>query len=183
MRGSDAFHAGVKSAAARKQRREVIAKHTKKGTAPTLVDAPAPADAVAGKPAQPALDAARAKAREKRTRRGGRRSGAREAALFGGLKPSARRSRESDHCRRRHCRCPTRSRPPRRRPTAQRRLRLPPAALLDAPKTIRKIDERELMDGARLLEEKCREFSRRSSVAQIHPGPVVTTFEFKPDAA
>jgi len=59
---------------------------------------------------------------------------------------------------------------------------LPPAALLDAPKTERKIDERELMDGARNLEEKCREFSVEGSVVQIHPGPVVTTFEFKPDA-
>src|SRR5258708_28277759 len=38
------------------------------------------------------------------------------------------------------------------------------------------------MDGARLLEEKCREFSVEGSVVQIHPGPVVTTFEFKPDA-
>jgi S-DNA-T family DNA segregation ATPase FtsK/SpoIIIE len=59
---------------------------------------------------------------------------------------------------------------------------LPPAALLDAAKVERKIDERELMDGARLLEEKCREFSVEGSVVQIHPGPVVTTFEFKPDA-
>jgi len=59
---------------------------------------------------------------------------------------------------------------------------LPPMALLDAPKTERKIDERELMDGARLLEEKCREFAVEGSVVQIHPGPVVTTFEFKPDA-
>jgi S-DNA-T family DNA segregation ATPase FtsK/SpoIIIE len=59
---------------------------------------------------------------------------------------------------------------------------LPPAALLDAPKTERKIDERELMDSARLLEEKCREFSVEGSVVQIHPGPVVTTYEFKPDA-
>jgi S-DNA-T family DNA segregation ATPase FtsK/SpoIIIE len=59
---------------------------------------------------------------------------------------------------------------------------LPPLALLDAPKTERKIDERELMDGARLLEEKCREFSVEGAVVQIHPGPVVTTFEFKPDA-
>ena len=59
---------------------------------------------------------------------------------------------------------------------------LPPLALLDAPKTERKIDERELMDGARLLEEKCREFSVEGTVVQIHPGPVVTTFEFKPDA-
>ena len=38
------------------------------------------------------------------------------------------------------------------------------------------------MDAARLLEEKCREFSVEGSVVQIHPGPVVTTFEFKPDA-
>jgi S-DNA-T family DNA segregation ATPase FtsK/SpoIIIE len=59
---------------------------------------------------------------------------------------------------------------------------LPPAALLDAPRTERKIDERELMEGARLLEEKCREFAVEGAVVQIHPGPVVTTFEFKPDA-
>jgi S-DNA-T family DNA segregation ATPase FtsK/SpoIIIE len=59
---------------------------------------------------------------------------------------------------------------------------LPPYALLDAPKAERKIDERELMDGARLLEEKCREFAVEGSVVQIHPGPVVTTYEFKPDA-
>jgi S-DNA-T family DNA segregation ATPase FtsK/SpoIIIE len=59
---------------------------------------------------------------------------------------------------------------------------LPPVALLDAPRTERKIDERELMDGARLLEEKCREFAVEGTVVQIHPGPVVTTFEFKPDA-
>ena len=38
------------------------------------------------------------------------------------------------------------------------------------------------MEGARLLEEKCREFAVEGAVAQIHPGPVVTTFEFKPDA-
>jgi S-DNA-T family DNA segregation ATPase FtsK/SpoIIIE len=59
---------------------------------------------------------------------------------------------------------------------------LPPLTLLDAPKDQRKIDERDLMDGARLLEEKCREFSVEGRVVQIHPGPVVTTYEFKPDA-
>ena len=59
---------------------------------------------------------------------------------------------------------------------------LPPVALLDAAKVERKIDERELMDSARQLEEKCREFAVEGQVAQIHPGPVVTTFEFKPEA-
>jgi len=59
---------------------------------------------------------------------------------------------------------------------------LPPLALLDAPRSERKIDERQLMEGARLLEEKCREFAVEGSVVQIHPGPVVTTYEFKPDA-
>jgi DNA segregation ATPase FtsK/SpoIIIE, S-DNA-T family len=58
----------------------------------------------------------------------------------------------------------------------------PPLALLDAPRGERKVDERELMDGARQLEEKCREFSVEGTVVQIHPGPVVTTYEFKPDA-
>jgi S-DNA-T family DNA segregation ATPase FtsK/SpoIIIE len=59
---------------------------------------------------------------------------------------------------------------------------LPPVTLLDAPRDHRKIDERELMEAARLLEEKTREFSVEGSVVQIHPGPVVTTYEFKPDA-
>jgi S-DNA-T family DNA segregation ATPase FtsK/SpoIIIE len=58
----------------------------------------------------------------------------------------------------------------------------PPLALLDAPRAERKVDERELMDGAKQLEEKCREFSVEGAVVQIHPGPVVTTYEFKPDA-
>ena len=59
---------------------------------------------------------------------------------------------------------------------------LPPPSLLDPAKAEHKIDERQLMDSARQLEEKCREFSVEGQVAQIHPGPVVTTFEFKPDA-
>ena len=58
----------------------------------------------------------------------------------------------------------------------------PPITLLDAPKRAQKVDERQLMDGARLLEQKCREFAVEGSVSQIQPGPVVTTFEFKPNA-
>ncbi len=59
---------------------------------------------------------------------------------------------------------------------------LPPFSLLDPAKDQTKIDERQLMDAAKLLEEKCREFNVEGSVVQIHPGPVVTTYEFKPDA-
>src|SRR5262249_47419566 len=80
---------------------------------------------------------------------------------------------------------PSRPLPEPERAPAERRkgaFTLPPHALLDAPKGERKIDERELMDGARLLEDKCREFSVEGTVVQIHPGPVVTTYEFKPDA-
>jgi S-DNA-T family DNA segregation ATPase FtsK/SpoIIIE len=71
------------------------------------------------------------------------------------------------------------------KPQAPRRLgsyTLPPPSLLDAPKGEQKIDERQLRESARQLEEKCREFSVEGTVAQIHPGPVVTTFEFKPEA-
>src|SRR5688572_15635137 len=67
-------------------------------------------------------------------------------------------------------------------PRKQGAYTLPPPSLLDPPKGERKIDERELMDSARQLEEKCREFAVEGQVAQIHPGPVVTTFEFKPEA-
>ena len=58
----------------------------------------------------------------------------------------------------------------------------PPISLFDSPRAMQTFDERQLMDRAHLLEEKCREFSVEGSVVQIHPGPVVTTFEFKPDA-
>jgi DNA segregation ATPase FtsK/SpoIIIE-like protein len=49
--------------------------------------------------------------------------------------------------------------------------RLRPAVAIAArrPKDPHKIDERELMDAARLLEEKCREFSVEGSVVQIIP--------------
>ena len=57
----------------------------------------------------------------------------------------------------------------------------PPINLLDAPKRAQKVEERRLMEEARLLEQKCREFAVEGSVSQIQPGPVVTTFEFSPD--
>ena len=57
----------------------------------------------------------------------------------------------------------------------------PPITLLDAPKRAQKVDERRLMEGARLLEQKCSEFAVDGAVSQIQPGPVVTTFEFSPN--
>src|SRR5438105_117078 len=71
---------------------------------------------------------------------------------------------------------------PQKTPRRQGAFTLPPVSLLDPSKAEQKIDERELMEAARQLEEKCREFAVEGQVAQIHPGPVVTTFEFKPEA-
>ncbi len=59
---------------------------------------------------------------------------------------------------------------------------LPTLSLLDSARIVRKVDDRELMEGARLLADKCKEFNVEGSVDQIHPGPVVTTYEFKPEA-
>ena len=39
-----------------------------------------------------------------------------------------------------------------------------------------------LFDKARTLESKSAEFDVNGSVVEIHPGPVVTTYEYKPDA-
>ncbi|HEV8292344.1 MAG TPA: DNA translocase FtsK, partial [Tepidisphaeraceae bacterium] len=43
------------------------------------------------------------------------------------------------------------------------------------------INEGELMELARMLQEKSAEFDVHGNITQIHPGPIVTTFEFKPD--
>jgi len=59
---------------------------------------------------------------------------------------------------------------------------LPSIDFLKFPESPVAVEEAELMDRARHLTEKCAEFGVRGSVTQIHPGPVVTTFEFKPDA-
>jgi S-DNA-T family DNA segregation ATPase FtsK/SpoIIIE len=60
--------------------------------------------------------------------------------------------------------------------------KLPPSTLLnpgDGPQAVR---EDELRDEARVLVEKCAEFDVRGQVVQINPGPMVTTYEFKPEA-
>jgi S-DNA-T family DNA segregation ATPase FtsK/SpoIIIE len=182
MRGSEAFQAWREERRREKQRREVIAKHTKKGLAPAFAGASAGPETSAGKSAQ-ALDPDLAAKGRKKHDDDDEEAAPAKAPLFGGLKPFG--PAKPPKVTMPAATLPLPDPEPMTKAPAERRkgeYALPPVALLDAPKTIRKIDERELMDGARLLEEKCREFSVEGTVAQIHPGPVVTTFEFKPDA-
>lgn len=60
--------------------------------------------------------------------------------------------------------------------------KLPPSSLLFRSETPQVVREEELREEAQVLVEKCAEFDVRGQVVQINPGPVVTTFEFKPDA-
>ncbi|HWY42916.1 MAG TPA: DNA translocase FtsK [Candidatus Sulfotelmatobacter sp.] len=60
--------------------------------------------------------------------------------------------------------------------------RLPSLSLLREGSRSQKLDEDELKQRARAIEEKCLEFDVQGRVTQINPGPVVTTFEFKPEA-
>jgi len=69
-----------------------------------------------------------------------------------------------------------------KQPRAARKFVLPSPELLTAADGHLAVDEAELMERAKRLAEKCAEFDVHGSITQIHPGPVVTTFEFKPDA-
>jgi len=60
--------------------------------------------------------------------------------------------------------------------------KLPPPSLLREGERSHKLDEEELKQRARAIEAKCLEFDVQGRVTQINPGPVVTTFEFKPEA-
>ena len=61
--------------------------------------------------------------------------------------------------------------------------KLPPSTLLLKGEIPLAIRENELRDEARKLVEKCAEFRVNGQIVQINPGPMVTTFEFKPDAS
>ncbi|NMC75610.1 MAG: DNA translocase FtsK [Geobacteraceae bacterium] len=57
----------------------------------------------------------------------------------------------------------------------------PPMSLLDTPpETRRRVDREVLTMNARLLEKKLRDFSVEGEVTEIHPGPVITMFEYAP---
>jgi len=60
--------------------------------------------------------------------------------------------------------------------------RLPSTGLLQLPERSERIEEDELKERARSIEQKCKEFDVGGHVTQINPGPVVTTYEFKPEA-
>jgi DNA segregation ATPase FtsK/SpoIIIE, S-DNA-T family len=58
----------------------------------------------------------------------------------------------------------------------------PPTALLNEPQARSAYDSQELKEIAARIKSKFEEFNVFGSVVQINPGPVVTTFEFKPEA-
>jgi S-DNA-T family DNA segregation ATPase FtsK/SpoIIIE len=60
--------------------------------------------------------------------------------------------------------------------------KLPSATLLRPPEDAEGINEDELKERAARLTAKFLEFGVTGTVTQIHPGPVVTTYEFKPEA-
>ncbi|SEF96031.1 DNA segregation ATPase FtsK/SpoIIIE, S-DNA-T family [Bryocella elongata] len=60
--------------------------------------------------------------------------------------------------------------------------KLPPSTLLYRSDEHAPVRENELREEARVLVQKCAEFGVDGNVEQINPGPVVTTFEFRPDA-
>ena len=59
---------------------------------------------------------------------------------------------------------------------------IPPSTLLQEVEPGQRINENELRQIAASLRSKCDEFGVRGQVTQIDPGPVVTTYEFKPEA-
>jgi len=58
---------------------------------------------------------------------------------------------------------------------------LPPVDLLNEAQMCREQADDELLGMATKLAEKCREFNVTGQIKYICPGPVVTTYEFKPD--
>ncbi len=59
---------------------------------------------------------------------------------------------------------------------------LPPLTILDQAKGGAQLDNDRLLERGKILQMKSSEFGVMGTVREIHPGPVVTTYEFKPDA-
>jgi S-DNA-T family DNA segregation ATPase FtsK/SpoIIIE len=67
-------------------------------------------------------------------------------------------------------------------PAVRGNFALPATSILDEIKAGDGEAREALYERARLLQAKCVEFGVLGKVADINPGPVVTTYEFKPDA-
>jgi S-DNA-T family DNA segregation ATPase FtsK/SpoIIIE len=67
-------------------------------------------------------------------------------------------------------------------PKSVRGYKLPPSSLLYRSDDHTVVREDALREEARILVEKSAEFGVNGQVTQINPGPVVTTFEFRPEA-
>jgi len=88
---------------------------------------------------------------------------------------------------------PVKSKPaaavPKKKPDAQQNLPLtvagytyPPVSLLEKREQSAAIDRKALAETGRQIASKCAEFDVEGEVAEYHPGPVVTTYEFRPAA-
>ena len=74
-------------------------------------------------------------------------------------------------------------------PSPQQRLPIPvdgytypPVSLLEKREGAGVVDRRVLAETGRRISEKCAEFGVEGEIAEYHPGPVVTTYEFRPAA-
>jgi len=79
---------------------------------------------------------------------------------------------------------PERKKPAGRRTEAARaadRYALPPLDLLDDPPADRApVSEEEIRANSRILERKLADFGVNGRVTQVHPGPVITMYEYEP---
>jgi S-DNA-T family DNA segregation ATPase FtsK/SpoIIIE len=78
---------------------------------------------------------------------------------------------------------------PKRKPEPQQSLpltldgyALPPVSLLEKRAEAGTIDRKALAETGRLIVAKCAEFGVEGEITEYHPGPVVTTYEFRPAA-
>jgi DNA segregation ATPase FtsK/SpoIIIE, S-DNA-T family len=77
----------------------------------------------------------------------------------------------------------------RKKPEPQQKLPLvvegytyPPVSLLERRENVGTVDRKLLAESGKMIAAKCAEFGVEGDVAEYHPGPVVTTYEFRPAA-
>jgi DNA segregation ATPase FtsK/SpoIIIE, S-DNA-T family len=79
--------------------------------------------------------------------------------------------------------------PKKKAPAPQQRLPMPvdgytypPVSLLEKRESVGAVDRKILAETGRSIAAKCAEFGVEGEIAEYHPGPVVTTYEFRPAA-